>query len=129
MGDPVHLNTKWSYSMENKNVKPNPNFKRRTRIVCSYSERDWILIEHMIQLMGKKSVLNYLISEIKTLEALNESLLDCGTFIKKEKKQFYPPEGSAKILSALSKKLSLAPSTIVSRFILNPLLNYKLISK
>jgi len=73
--------------------------------------------------MGKKSVLNYLVSEIKNLD---DSFLNHHPFeeekLSVEKRTYYPPDNSIEILNKLSGKLKIPPSTIVSRLLLTPLL-------
>lgn len=104
---------------------------KKFRIVCSYTPREWVLIEAGVRLLGKKSTINYLISEIKNLETLSGRLQDITdkSFMKPQKRQFYPPAESEEILTELSKKLKLPPSTIVARLLLNPLLKYELVAK
>lgn len=101
---------------------------KKNRIVCSYTKREWILIEHRIKMLGKKSVLNYLVSEIKLLDSELETLTKVlPEFAIVEKRQYYPPINTQEILEKLSEKMQLPPSTIVSRLLLSPLLKYQLI--
>lgn len=101
---------------------------KRNRIICSYTKREWILIEHQIKLLGKKSVLNYLMSEIKMMDTEFENLTAVtSSFSNVEKRQYYPPDETQEILEKLSKKMNIPPSTLVSRLLLTPLLNYSLI--
>lgn len=101
---------------------------KKNRIVCSYTRREWILIEHKIKLLGKKSVFHYLISEIKALDVECEKLQKVSEeFSVVEKRQYYPPNETQEILDRLSEKMNLPPSTIVSRLLLSPLIKYQLI--
>lgn len=97
----------------------------KNRLFLSYTKREWILIERAIETSGKKNgVISYIIEETKKLD------LDCNDLEDEngksltciEKRQFYPPPSSSKILKELSEKLNIPASTIVARLIINPLL-------
>ncbi len=101
---------------------------KKNRLIVSYTRREWILIEHQIKLRNKKSVLNFLISEIKNLDAECENLQPAiGQFAEIDKRQYYPPNDTQEILERLSEKMKIPPATIVSRLLLSPLLKYQLI--
>lgn len=97
---------------------------KKDRLFLSYTKREWILIERAIEISGKRNgVISFIIEETKKLD------IDCSDLLDKknnltcvEKRQFYPPPSSAKILNDLSQRLGIPPSTIVSRLIINPLL-------
>lgn len=97
---------------------------KKIRIICSYTEREWILIDGRISQMGKRSTLTHLIAEIKKLDKLCDFLENSieEKKIAVKKREFYPPPDSIKILERLCEATGLKPSTLVSRLIINPLL-------
>lgn len=98
---------------------------KKNRLFLSYTKREWLLIENAIEKSGKKNgVISYIIEETKKLDLADAMLEDENgeSLTCIEKRQFYPPPTSAKILNDLSEKLKIPPSTIVSRLIINPLL-------
>lgn len=101
---------------------------KKNRIVLSYTKREWILIEKAIKNAGNKNgVISYIIKEANKLDFdcndINEN--NKRELTKIEKRQFYPPYEYIESLDKLSDKLNLPRSTIVSRLIINPLLNEK----
>lgn len=95
------------------------------RLVLSYTAREWIFIENSISKSGNKNgVISHIIKEVSKLDCecndVTEENKESLTKIKK--RQFYPPDLSIDILERLAKKLNIPPSTIVSRLIINPLL-------
>lgn len=98
---------------------------KKNRIYLSYTRREWILIERAIEKRGKKNgVISYIIEEATKLDLdLSDLTGKAGKkLICVEKRQYYPPSSSIKILNDLAEKINIPPSTIVSRLIINPLL-------
>lgn len=98
---------------------------KSNRVILSYTEREWLTIEKNISKSGNKNgVISHIIKEVKKLD------MECSDITEEnkchltsiKKRQFYPPQNSIEILNTLSEKLNLPASTIVSRLIINPLL-------
>jgi len=98
---------------------------KRVRLVCSHTKLEWILADAAISKMKKNSIATHIISELKKIENICDSMeLQKSTDLStKQKRQFYLNEDYEEIFNNISKKIGIKdPSTIVSRLIITPLL-------
>lgn len=92
------------------------------RISLFYSKKQWVQIEFLAKKTGRKSTQHYIISQIAELDKIVNECEDCFNNERITERRVYSlPEISRTMLEDLSKKTGLPPSTIISRFIINPL--------
>lgn len=99
--------------------------QKNSRIVLSYTNREWIIIEKSIEDTGNKNgVASHIIKEVSKLDHILQDITEENkvAITKITKRQYYPPQSSLDKLIYISNKLNIPPSTIVSRLIINPLL-------
>jgi hypothetical protein len=97
--------------------------KQRNRLHLTYSKREWVIINDRITASGNKNgVISHIIKEAKSLDVLSDELENKKDLPNLEKKQFYPPDHTFESIKRLSQLLGIKPSTLVSRFIISPLL-------
>lgn len=93
------------------------------KISLFYSQKQWAEIDTRIEELGRKSTQHYIINQLFELNKIADECEDCfDGEIEKIRRVYGLPDNSIKLLCELSDKIKLPPSTIVSRFIINPLL-------
>jgi hypothetical protein len=96
---------------------------KRKRISLYYSTNQWSKINERVKLKGRKTAQSYIINQINELHKTVLECEDCFNNDRTHEKRVYSlPNSTLDVLNKLSEKTGLPPSTIVSRFIINPLL-------
>lgn len=96
----------------------------KPRLTLMYTNQQWIKIDDAAIKAGKKGTLNYIILKIRELENECEVCPDClkEKLVNKQRRIYPLSDTAIEIVSSLEERLGIPPSTIVSRLILNPLL-------
>lgn len=98
----------------------------QNRLEFYYTDLEWTIAEQKAKKSGSKSIPHYL---TKKISELDKDLSLCKTEslrikIKSKRRKYYPPNTSWAILEKLSESMGISASILVSRLLINPLLNH-----
>lgn len=106
-----------------KKKQKKSNYIKRNRLVLSYTEREWSIIDRAISKSGNRNgVISHIIKGINNLDVPLDIEVGEKYSTKIKRREYYPPDNSFEVLTKVAEKTNLRPSTIVSRLIINPLL-------
>lgn len=95
------------------------------RLEFYYTDLEWSIADAKAKAAGYKSLPHYLTKKISELKEIADNLTKSDFVvnkIKSKRRVYYPTIPSKEILDNISGNLEISSSIIVSRFIINPLL-------
>jgi len=96
------------------------DIRKREQLICSFTQREWNIIETKI---GKSNPLYHIITESKKIKETNQSQSALSIPTTPKARKFRPHPDTMKIIKELADERGIKPSTFVSRYIFAQLLN------